>query len=341
MTISATMLRLFVEALDELRVDSRQVLETCGLDPAVVRDPEAGIDRDDFERIWLTARELSGDACIGLHAGANIHPHAVNLFGYLMLSSASLGAGIARVARYQRVLSDVPWMEMLEEGDPTRIRVGALMGGAEFQALHSEYLAAFIPRVMSWISEVAIVPHEVRFRHEARGVHSEYASVLRCPVHFGAAHSELVFRQAALTRSSLHAEESIARLHEEHAERLLARRGEGELSFRVRCLLSEYLESGETSLASVARRLGMSARSLQRRLAEEGTSFRSLLDELRREVAREYLERNRVPIAGVAHLAGFSDVSAFTRATTRWFGETPARLREHAEDRSRAATHHS
>jgi AraC-like DNA-binding protein len=76
----------------------------------------------------------------------------------------------------------------------------------------------------------------------------------------------------------------------------------------------------------------MSARSLQRRLSDEGATFRGLLDGLRCEVAREHLERCRTPIAGIAHLTGFSDVSAFTRAATRWFGESPARLRDHASD---------
>jgi len=74
----------------------------------------------------------------------------------------------------------------------------------------------------------------------------------------------------------------------------------------------------------------MSTRSLQRQLSREGTKFSELLDGLRCEVAREHLERCHTPIAGVAHLAGFSDVSAFTRATSRWFGATPARLRQQA-----------
>jgi len=74
----------------------------------------------------------------------------------------------------------------------------------------------------------------------------------------------------------------------------------------------------------------MSPRSLQRRLAEERTSFREVLEKLRRDLARDHLERHRTPIAAVAYLTGFSDVSAFTRAVRRWFGRTPARLRQEA-----------
>ncbi len=328
MRISVTVLRLFVEALEELRVDWRALLTGCEIDPEQLQDPDARIPQDRFERVWIAAQELTGDPCIGLHTGERIRAHAVNLFGYLMLSSATLGVGIKRVARYQRVIAGVPWIEVDEESDPTRLRVGAAAGGDEFRALHAEYVAALVLRAMGWVSEVEVVPEVVSFRHEARGALDDYARVLLCDVKFGAERNELVFSAATLAAPSRHAEESVALLHEEFAERLLARHGDSDVMYRVRRMLAECLETGETDLCSVARRLGMSTRSLQRRLSSEGTTFRELLDGLRCEVAREHLERCQTPIAGVAHLAGFSDVSAFTRAASRWFGATPARLRE-------------
>ena len=330
MPISASVLRLFVEALEELRVDWRALLRDCQIDPERLRDPDARIPQDRFERVWVAAQELTGDPCIGLNSGEHIHAHAVNLFGYLMLSSATLGVGMKRVARYQQVITGVPWIELDEESDPIRLRVGAATGSDAFRAIHAEYVAALIPRLMSWVSEVEVVPEGASFRHEARGPLADYARVLRCDVKFGAQHNELVFSAATLARPSRHAEESVALLNEEFAERELARRGDTGVAHRVRCLLAECLETGEADLCYVARQLGMGTRSLQRRLSSEGTTFRKLLDDLRSEVAREHLERCQTPIAGVAHLAGFSDVSAFTRAASRWFGATPARLREQA-----------
>jgi AraC-like DNA-binding protein len=333
MATSATVLRLFVDALEELGVDWRKLLVDCEIDPEQLSNAEAWIPQDRFERVWVAAQEITNDPCIGLHCGERLRVHAVNLFGYLMLSSATLGAGIRRVARYQRALAGAPWVELAEDGDSLRLRVGAAVGDAEFRAIHAEYVAALVLRVMGWVSEFEVRPEAVSFRHEARGPLSEYTRVLRCETKFGAPHNELVLGAATLARPSRHAEESIARLHEEFAERLLSIRDETEIADRVRCLLAESLESGPAELASVAQQLGMSARSLQRRLSDEGASFRELLDGLRCQVAREHLERCRLPIAGVAHLTGFSDVSAFTRAVSRWFGATPARLRERANSR--------
>ncbi len=99
---SATMLRLFVDALDDLGVPWNEVLLACGVEPALLHDPEAQIPQTSFERILETLAESTGDPCIGLHAGARFHPRAVNIFGYLLLSSATLGEGIRRTVEWYR-----------------------------------------------------------------------------------------------------------------------------------------------------------------------------------------------------------------------------------------------
>ena len=100
------------------------------------------------------------------------------------------------------------------------------------------------------------------------------------------------------------------------------------LTCRTRSVLAERLDGKPPPLESVARELGLSPRSLQRGLSGEGTSFRTLLDGLRRDIALEYLEAGEAPISEIAYLVGFSETSAFTRAVTRWFGRSPVRIRQ-------------
>jgi len=329
-TTSASTLRLFVEALQALGADWRAILRSSGIEPAELTDPDARIPQDRFERVWIAARDATGDPCVGLHAGERIHAHAVNLLGYLLLSSATLGAGLRRVDRYQRVLTGVPWIAVLESGSSVRIRVGAERGDPVFRAIHAEYVAALMLHLLGWVSETRVDPVEARFEHEAACDPADYQRTLRCPVKFGAGQSELVLDAETLERPSLHADRALEKVHEEFGETLLAREAHPEVTRRVRQTLAELLESEAQDLATVARRLGMSARSLQRRLAEEETSFRALLDDLRRELAHHHLERRATPIEAIAYLTGFSEVSAFTRAARRWFGRTPARMREGA-----------
>ena len=329
-TTSASTLRLFVEALQTLGVDWRSILRRCLVDPAELTDPDARIPQERFEGIWIAARDLTGDPCIGLHAGARIQAHAVNLIGYLLLSSATLRAGLHRIDRFQHILSGEPWLALQESGSVVRIRVGAERGDPVFRATHAEYVAALLLEALGWVSGTRVDPVEVRFEHEAACDRAEYQRTLHCPVKFGAGQSELVLAVETLERASLHADRALERVHEEFGETLLAREGAPQVTRRVRQLLAECLESEARDIGSVAKRLGMSARSLQRRLAEEETSFRALLDDARRGLARHHLERRATPIEAIAYLTGFSEASAFTRAVRRWFGRTPAQVRDQA-----------
>jgi AraC-like DNA-binding protein len=326
-TTSATTLRLLTSALQDLGEDWQQILRACDIDPSCIEDPEARVPEERFDRIWKTASEVTGDPCIGLHAGERIHPRAVNLFGYLMLSSATLGDGIHRVARYQGVLTGKPWIVLEDEPSDVRIRVGIEHEDPDIHAIHAEYTAALLLQVMSWVSEQAIEPLETRFAHAARGDEAEYRRALRGPVRFRTERSEVLLAPGVLEIPSQHANARFAHLHEEFASELLARQQDSSLAGRVRQLLAERIESGPPDRSSVARLLALSDRSLQRRLREEGTNFRSVFDDWRRELARDQLQRHDMPIAEVAYLTGFAEVSSFTRAVRRWFGCTPGQLR--------------
>jgi AraC-like DNA-binding protein len=102
---------------------------------------------------------------------------------------------------------------------------------------------------------------------------------------------------------------------------------------RGRAALAEELRAGEPSAATLAARLKMSVRTLNRSLGAEGTSYRRILDQLRRELAIHHLADDRLTIAEVAFLLGFSELSAFYRAFKRWTGRTPAELRGRANTR--------
>jgi AraC-like DNA-binding protein len=326
-TTSGTTLRFLSEALEALGADWRRILESCDIDPACVLDPEASISQASCDLVWKRASEATGDPCIGLHAGERIQPHAVNLFGYLMLSSATLGDGIRRVARYQSVLTGKPWLSIEEHASVVQIRVGVTHEDPDIEAIHAEYVAALVLQAMGWVCENEILPLEIRFAHSARGDPEEYRRVFGTRARFGADRSEVVLGPDVLDLPSRHANARFARLHEQFASELLAKQEDTSVAGRVRLLLAERLESGAPDRSFVAKSLGMSDRSLQRRLHDEGTSFRAVLDDWRRDLAREQLQTVGAPIAEVAYLTGFTEVSSFTRAVRRWFGCTPGQLR--------------
>jgi AraC-like DNA-binding protein len=293
-------------------------------------DSEARIPQDRFDRIWLAASDLTGDPCIGLHAGGRVVARAVNIVGYLLLSSATLEEGLRRVAHYQRALTGAEWIA-IEDGERwVEIRVGMAHGDEDVRAIHAEYVAPLVLRLMSWVTGSEVRPSEAHFRHDPRGDREEYVRVLGCPVKFACDRSELIMAAGVLEQPSLHADARVAELHDEFAMRLLAEAGQGNESARATHALAGLLEHGPCDLKAVARRLHISPRTLQRRLADEGSSFRAVFDMLRRELALEHLRRRNTPITEIAYLTGFSELSAFTRAVRRWFDQTPSELRHRA-----------
>ncbi len=327
-TVLASMLRLFVEALGELGVDADAILRACEIDPRCLFDPEARVSESRFDRVWAMAAQRTGDRAIGLHAGERVQPHAVNVLGYLLLSSATLGEGLARIARYQGVISGAPWFALRDDGEFAVLELGLARGDEEFRGIHAEYIAMLVLASLNWVAERPVSAVEVRVRHAARAAHEDYARALRCPVKFGGERSEVVVRRETLELPSAHAYPELARLHDEFAARLLAEARRGGTVALTRRALAGLLDSGERNVATVARRLGVSSRTLQRRLSEEGHSFRSVLDSLRRELAEHHLCRRGSSVTETAYLTGFSEVSAFTRAARRWFGRSPRELRD-------------
>jgi AraC-like DNA-binding protein len=332
-TCLASALSLFVDALRELGVDADSILRACEIDPESLSDPEARVPESRFERVFELAAEKTGDRAIGLHAGERVHPRAVNVAGYLLLSSATLGEGLERVARYQSVVIGAPWFALREDAAYTHIEIGLARGG-ELRAIQAEYFALVALAFLNWVAERPVAPVEVSFRHPARAALADYARAFECPVKFGSQRSEVVLLRETLALPSAHAYPELSRLHDEFAARLLAAARLGTTVALARKALAALLESGEADVAVVARRLGLSARTLQRRLSAEGHSFRGVLDSLRRELAEHHLRHRRSSVTEAAYLTGFSEVSAFTRAARRWFGRTPRELRDGSSPRS-------
>jgi AraC-like DNA-binding protein len=127
-------------------------------------------------------------------------------------------------------------------------------------------------------------------------------------------------------------------MHDQLNMDYLAKLREGSLVHRVKAGIIDSLPSGPVANEKVARELGMSVRSLQRRLAEAGTSFRDLLDTSRQEMAQSYIREPEIELVEIAFLLGFSDQSAFSRAFKRWTGNSPNEVRKTFLNESRTGS---
>ena len=326
--LSVTMLRFIAEGLGTLGADWRAIFRSCGIDPAAIADSEARFARSSYDQLWPAAAKWTGDAGIGLHVGEQIQPRAVNILGYLLMSSSTVGEGLERAIHYHRVIAGGNWIEV--ERQPHSILIRLISGNLpeEARSLHTEYFALLLLKLISWISGDDVQATEVRFSHPRLVDEGEYQRALQCSVRFQCPENTLLLSGSVVSRPSLHANPEIAQIHQEFAEHQLAEFGEESVAHEVARHLASLLETGPCDLPTIAKRQNMSPRTLQRRLADENTTFQKILESLRRDLCLRHLTWAHVPLSEIAYLAGFADASSFNRAVRRWTGQTPLRYRQ-------------
>ena len=172
-------------------------------------------------------------------------------------------------------------------------------------------------------------PIRVEFTHSRPDDTSEHERIFRAPVHFECERLQLVFSRAVWEQpNNTKPNPDLCAVLEEHAKSLLADLPSAGLVGEARETTMAQRRGGTPTLEHVAQQLGMSGRTLQRRLKQEGTTFAKLLDDLRSGMARAYLADSQISLCEVSYLLGFSEQSAFNRAFKRWMGLTPLQFRQ-------------
>jgi AraC-like DNA-binding protein len=330
-TVLTVSSRALVGACERLGLDTEAMLQAAGIPRETLADPDARLQNHQVGALWAKAYELSRDPALSLHAAEACPVGAYKVIDFMGSCARTVGEGFRCTARYFPLINTAVRLAIDESGDPVTFEVVGESGGGGVSRPYAEYcLAAFVLHVRGGLG-VSFPIREVTFTHPPPPDASEHRRVFGCPVRFAAEHTRLVIDRAAwdLPTSGVHSE--FLAVLVEHADLLLAKLPRGpDLVERARRAIGQRLRGGDPSLEGVARELGMSARSLQRRLREIGSSFNALADEVRQATARLYLEQPDIALAEVGYLLGFADQSTFNRAFKRWTGSTPKQARLHS-----------
>ena len=260
-------------------------------------------------------------------------PGDLDFVGYALSTSASAQEAVVQAAKLSELLFDGGTFDVSESSRFLDVQWLAPYPGSLGERLHHELaLSAFLRHVRSAVGR-DLAPVAIRFRHPAPADLREHRRFFRGPLEYSSDSTGFRVRRADL--EGLVPEKADAKLNRffvGYADDLLEARGaitsQGNLADRVRDVVGPALPNQDASSRFVARRLGISERSLRRQLAAEGDSFRALVDEVRRTKAESLLKESDTPIGEIALLLGFSDTSAFSRAFRRWCGISPQRFRE-------------
>jgi len=308
-------------------VDATSIRNVPGL--ADLADPDLRVPETSVESVWRLAATLTSDSAIGVHVAEFLPRGALDLVEYAFRSSASLAAALTRLARYGRVLSDRVAARMEAKGEGLLLLVRDV-GSTALHPGRADFALATALKFAREGTGADIVPRQVCFAHPAPDDTIEYRRFFRVPVRFGAGSNSMIFSAADAARPMLGADEALSSIVRRRLDKVLADRephGSGPLSGHVRHLIVGHLGRNTLTPESITRALGVSRRTLSRRLAGEGTSFREILDDVRREFACALLQDRSLSIADVAFFLQYSEPAAFNRSFRRWTGRTPSGFR--------------
>jgi len=328
-TTATTSSRALMAACAKLGLDTREILAAAGLTAAQLDDPDGQVSCDRVAVLWQAALASAHDADLGLQAAVAVPFGAYRVIDFLAASAPTVGEGFVRVARYFPLINPTLELRIHEAATEVAVELAAHEPAALPRPL-AEFVLAVTFLHCRRASGREWPLRRATFAFPAPADPAAHARVFGAPVRFGQPRTELVLARDVWQLPSHNASLELLRTLEDHADRLLANQRARELEARVARVLAEELRGGDPSLVHVARRVGMSARTLQRRLADEGVSFADLVDRTRREFAEDYLRDRSLALSEIAYLLGFSEQSAFTRAFQRWHGTSPSRYREQA-----------
>jgi|GEM_PF-617970 len=325
-TLAARMLLRVVELCRKGGHDVDVMCARVGLTPATLEEPEARVPYATAERFAEIVIEVTGDESFGLRLATDVRDvRSFDAGMLLLMASPTVRAALERMVAHQRYWGDGDRATLVATRGGSSIRY-VLPGAQGAYARHADECAmAEIAIGVRVLTGAPLHPRVVRFRHRAPSSLAVHHEVFGCAMEFAAAHTELVFDDAALDTPMQHANAMFAGIFEQQVERAVARLpAVNAMSSSVRGVMRGALAAGQCTLAGTARALGVSTRTLQRRLRDEGTSFADLVDALRHETALACLERG-MESGDVASLLGYADTTAFHHAFRRWTGSTPLR----------------
>ena len=329
-TLSIRLLWPFVRVAGG-NADEMRILEREGIDLAAFANPDTRIRHAVSMELLEHSLARTRNPELGLLAGENVEASDLGVLAHVVRTCSTLRDSIRCGARYSNLVNEAATIT-LDEGSDVAIWRWQLTDDVPQLAASNDFVLSSV--LVGWrrMTGVEDLAAEVHMMHREPTNIASYERVFRCPVKLGMPHNAIVLKRSSLELPLVGASHGMHVAFDKHAEAVLQRlRKDETVSGRAREAVLAELPNGDPSMEVTARKLAMSVATLRRRLDDEETSHRQILEAVRCELAKRYLGDPSLAISEVAFLLGFSHVTAFYKAFRRWMGgTTPAEFRARA-----------
>jgi len=328
-TTSSAWVKGALDLFARFGLDLDTLLESAGIDKEALESPDIRVATEKLSRLWRSAAQKSGDPAIGL-----AHPHVpkpgnFDIVGYAMLSSPNLRTALHSFARYLRLVSDAAGMKLVESGQGhLRVELEINGGREPMPRQRIEFAMLTTLTFCKWVTGREMKPRAVLLAYPEPEARAPYEQAFGCAITFDALVNAIDIAAEDLDAPMPGHNPKLATVHHEIMSRRLALIEDDNIVVRVEEAIKARLVNGAPRRQEIAEALGMSERTLQRRLRERGASFNQAFDETRRNLACQFLGKPKLSYAEIAYLLGFTEQSVFFRACKRWFKDSPARVRQ-------------
>jgi len=311
--------QLYARALLQYAADA-QLSIPASLQQAVEKSSRLPLEL--LDQLWDACCETSADPLAGLRIGLNLQPGHLDSAGLLLMTCATIGEALEQLVEVAPIVGGGG--EFILSGEGSQASIGYQPNLATRQAERVEAVLAGTLSLARWASGGSFMPSELRLMHKPLSARADYSALLDVNVCFQATENALVFPQEQLALPLMQANPTLCDYLHALTERTLAELGCQSLSAKTQTMIQHYPRWGRDRIAA---EMGLSGRHLNRKLASEGCSFKTLRDSTLHQLALTRLQSND-KLDDIADGLGFSDHSAFSKAFKRWAGVTPSQVRK-------------
>ena len=327
-TVSIRVVRALAEVVESAGIPRAALLRAANLEPAQLDTTQIRLPRQQYDRLCEVAIDLTGDPAFGLHWAEALSGTSFFPISQLLTHSITLRKAFETLAQFERVLSDDCGFGLSEHDGRVLVRCRSVEGESpRVQRLRAEMIAIGLFRLIRLFNPGARMAR-VGFAFARPPYYSEYARVFEQTVDFERPFSGIEFNVSFMQGSSPQRDDDRYNAARSDAERSILRLSQREPYATRVCNLLVQQRAPRRPMKSVARALGLSERSLRRRLVAEGKTYNDIVNDALLILAKRLLREEQRTIQETAFELGFSDPAAFYRAFKRWTGTTPGSYRQ-------------
>lgn len=317
------------ELLESYAIDPLPLFRRARIDPALMSNLSSRTNSTTVHALWVDIAERVDDPCFGLRVGGFWHPSYMHALGYAWLSSSTLRSALNRLARFIHVIRRDIEVRLTDSDTSLTVEIISLDESAPRDAYW--YADIDMSNLISMCRAnygARLNPVSVSFTHPAPECSGDFFALFRCPVNFSAPRNCMELSARDVDRHLPGSNPLMSQIHDQEIIQYLSRLDRNDVVQKVKNAIIELLPDGRISDRKVAEALFMSPRNLQRKLETQGTTFKTLLTDIRRDLALKYIRDTELTLTEISFMLGFSEMSAFSRAFKQWTGSSPSAQRQ-------------